>query len=198
MLTFGGMRTLLNLGGLLVVGLLAGCGASPDYEPPALPPPPPPIPAVEPAPMPEPYTPSSEAQPAPAPPPPQAAPSPPAPPPPPANSGAAAPPPPPPPADGAPTTTYVQAYPSGQWVYLADRGWVWVPSGTATVESEGVPYAYLYTPTVGWTWYVSPWGGGPYRYGPWIRHPWHPVGWHGHWVAHPRVVVRLGPGHYRR
>jgi hypothetical protein len=59
---------------------------------------------------------------------------------------------------------------------------------------EGVPYAYLYTPAYGWTWYVSPWGWGPYRYGFWVRHPWHPVGLHGYWVARPRVVVHLGRG----
>jgi hypothetical protein len=197
MLTLRGMSTSLNRRGLLLAGLLAGCGAADaDYEPPALPPPPPPIPSVEPAPMPEPYSPSSQAEPAPTSSPSQAAPSPPAlPPPPPDNSVAASPPPPP---AGDNPTTYVQTYPSGQWVYLADRGWIWVPSGTATVESDGVPYVYLYTPAAGWTWYVSPWGRGPYRYGPWIRHPWHPVGWHGYWVAYPHVVVRLGPRHYHR
>jgi hypothetical protein len=72
---------------------------------------------------------------------------------------------------------------------------MWVPANAASVDdSDGVPYTYLYTPTYGWTWYVSPWGAGPYRYGVWVRHPWHPVGWHGAWVAHPRVVVRLGGG----
>ena len=89
------------------------------------------------------------------------------------------------------------SYPTGQWVYTAGRGWVWIPSGASTADMEGVPYVYLYTPSYGWTWYVSPWGPGPYRYGVWIRHPWHPVGWHGRWVAHPGVVVRLGPGRAR-
>jgi hypothetical protein len=61
---------------------------------------------------------------------------------------------------------------------------------------EGVPYTYLYTPAYGWTWYVSPWGWGPYHYGLWARHPWHPVGLHGYWVGRPRAVVRLGRGHF--
>jgi hypothetical protein len=88
----------------------------------------------------------------------------------------------------------VYTYPTGQWVYVSGQGWVWVPAGSTTTDMEGVPYAYLYTPAYGWTWYVSPWGLGPYHYGLWYRHPWHPVGWHAHWVAHPRVVVHLGHG----
>ncbi len=103
---------------------------------------------------------------------------------------------PPPPQAGAPT---VYTYANGSWVYAADRGWVWVPAGATTTAVEGVPYAYLYTPVYGWTWYVSPWGWGAYRYGPWVAHPWHPVGWRGGWVARPHVVVRIGPhpvGHY--
>jgi hypothetical protein len=59
---------------------------------------------------------------------------------------------------------------------------------------EGTPYTYLYTPAYGWTWYVSPWGIGPYHYGIWVHHPWHPVGMHGYWVAHPHATVRLGRG----
>ena len=31
------------------------------------------------------------------------------------------------------------------------------------------PYAYLYAPTYGWTWLVSPWGFGSFRPGPWIH-----------------------------
>ena len=73
---------------------------------------------------------------------------------------------------------------------------MWVPANAATVDSEGVPYTYLYTPSYGWTWYVSPWGPGPYHYGVWVRRPWHPVGWHGAWVAGPRVTVRFGHPHY--
>jgi hypothetical protein len=85
-------------------------------------------------------------------------------------------------------------YPTGRWVYANGYGWMWVPANAASVDSDGVPYTYLYTPAYGWTWYVSPWGPGPYHYGVWVRRPWHPVGWHGAWVAHPRVVVRLGGG----
>ena len=79
-------------------------------------------------------------------------------------------------------------------MYANGYGWMWVPANAATVDDEGVPYTYLYTPTYGWTWYVSPWGPGPYRYGVWVRRPWRPVGWHGAWVAGPRVTVRFGGG----
>jgi hypothetical protein len=86
----------------------------------------------------------------------------------------------------------VYTYPTGSWIYAADRGWIWVPSGSTTTPVDGVPYTYLYTPAYGWTWYVSPWGWGGYRAGPWIAHPWRPVGWRGGWVAHPRVIGRMG------
>jgi len=129
---------------------------------------------------------------------------------PPANTGPAPtarssePPPPPPnegsigsapdaPPDAPPNAAHwAYEYPTGRWVYANGYGWMWVPASAATVDADGVPYAYLYTPRYGWTWYVSPWGVGVYRYGGWVRRPWHPVGWHGAWVAHPRVVVRLG------
>lgn len=102
--------------------------------------------------------------------------------------------------DAPPASQWVDAHPAGQWVYTTEQGWIWIPAGTVTEDVDGVPYAYFYTPRVGWTWYVSPWGGGAYRYGGWVRHPWRPHGWHGGWVAHPRVVVRLGGhrGHGRR
>ena len=74
-----------------------------------------------------------------------------------------------------------------------DYGWIWVPGGARTEEVDGVPYAYLYTPSYGWTWYLSPWGFGAYFEGPWIYHPWRPWGWRGVWVAPPHVVVRIGP-----
>ncbi|MEI9941695.1 MAG: hypothetical protein WDO69_31155 [Pseudomonadota bacterium] len=99
-------------------------------------------------------------------------------------------PPSPPPAPDSANWTY--QYPTGSWVYANGYGWVWVPANTASIEDGGVPYAYLYTPRYGWTWYVSPWGAGVYHYGGWVRRPWHPVGWGGVWVAHPSVVVRLG------
>jgi hypothetical protein len=86
------------------------------------------------------------------------------------------------------------AYPTGHWVYVENYGWVWVPADALTDDYDGVPYAYLYTPLYGWTWYVSPWGWGPYHYGIWVRHAWHPWGWHGRWVAHPYVAPHLGHG----
>jgi len=85
----------------------------------------------------------------------------------------------------------VYSYPTGQWVYADGEGWVWVPNGASTTYYEGAPYAYLYTPSYGWTWYVSPWGVGPYVYGAWVHHPWHPAGLHGYWVARPGVVRRF-------
>jgi hypothetical protein len=179
----------LHQGRLLLACLLVGCAGA-DYEAaPQAPPPPPAAPVEEPAQAPEPYTEATTTAPAApqeaAPPPPQQpapAPSPPAAPP----TGPAAP------------AQLVYSYPTGQWVYLAGRGWVWVPAGATSQELDGAPYAYLYTPAYGWTWYLSPWGWGPYHYGIWARHPWHPVGWHGYWVAHPHAAVRLGRGHFRR
>jgi hypothetical protein len=122
------------------------------------------------------------------------------------SSPPSAPPPSAAPAQDAPPSSaqWAYEYPTGRWVYANGYGWMWVPANSESVDSDGVPYTYLYTPTYGWTWYVSPWGPGPYRYGVWVRRPWHPVGWHGAWVAHPRVVVRLGGpsrhyyGHRRR
>ncbi|HXX40344.1 MAG TPA: hypothetical protein VEP50_19680 [bacterium] len=83
---------------------------------------------------------------------------------------------------------------AGQWVYSDGDGWIWVPGGAVPTVLDGVPYVYLYTPIYGWTWYVSPWGWGPYFYGAWVLHPWLPLGWHGGWVAGPGVFGRLG-GH---
>ncbi len=96
--------------------------------------------------------------------------------------------------ESPPASQWVQQYADGEWVYTSENGWIWVPAGAVTMDAEGVPYTYLYTPASGWTWYLSPWGWGPYHYGPWVRHTWRPSGWHGGWVAHPHVVVRLG-GH---
>jgi hypothetical protein len=105
---------------------------------------------------------------------------------------------PPPPVDQEvppPETRWVASYPTGQWVFTSTYGWIWVPAGSATEAVEGTPYVYLYTPAHGWTWYVSPWGWGPYHYGVWVRRPWLPRG--RYWVARPHVVVRMG-GHGRR
>jgi hypothetical protein len=80
----------------------------------------------------------------------------------------------------------------GQWVYLNDTGWTWVPSSATPVAVNDQPYVYLYTPSVGWGWSVSPWGWGPYYYGPWAGaygpgfwggyyHPGGWAGWRGAW-----------------
>jgi hypothetical protein len=181
------MNLRLHHCGLILACLLGGCGADSDDEFPAqyppAPPPAPPAPSVEPTPLPEP-PPTGSAQ---APVGTQQQPT--TPPPPPAASAQG--PTSPPPADQTPL---VQTYPDGQWVYLSGQGWVWVPNGAGSTDLDGVPYAYLYTPAYGWTWYVSPWGWGPYAYGPWFRHPWHPAGLHGYWLAHPHVGGRLGGG----
>jgi hypothetical protein len=93
------------------------------------------------------------------------------------------------PAEPPSASEWVRAYPDGQWVYQATYGWIWVPSGTAATVVDGTPYSYLYTPRFGWTWYVSPWGWGVYHYGLWVTRP---PARHRVWVAHPRIVVRLG------
>ncbi len=106
-------------------------------------------------------------------------------------------PPPPSAPEGPPSSAeWAHEYPSGRWVYANDYGWMWVPANAASEDSDGVPYTYLYRPSYGWNWYVSPWGAGAYRYGGWVRRPYRPAGYQGGWVAHPRVVVRLG-GHGR-
>jgi hypothetical protein len=121
-----------------------------------------------------------------------------APPPPPAPAPQTTPAPPPPGQVAPPPAQWVVSAANGRWVYTTDYGWIWVPAGASARISDGVPYAYLYTPTYGWTWYVSPWGPGRYHFGGWVRHAWHPAGWHGAWVATPRVFVRLGGNpHYR-
>jgi hypothetical protein len=166
----------------LILGcVVAGCAGTSENESSAFPtpPPPPPNPAVEPAPMPEPYLQADAGA--------SAAAAPAAPP----NNPA------PPSAPVPEPQSYATAYPTGQWIYTADNEWIWVPNGAGSVDFEGIPYVYLYTPSIGWNWYVSPWGPGPYVYGPWIHHPWHPVGWHGYWVAHPRVRMGLGRGRLR-
>jgi hypothetical protein len=84
---------------------------------------------------------------------------------------------------------WVRSYPEGQWVYHSAYGWIWIPSGATSTGIDGVPYTYLYTPRFGWTWYISPWGWGHYHYGLWVTRP---AGWRHIWVAHPRVVIRLG------
>lgn len=99
-----------------------------------------------------------------------------------------------------PEAQWEYTYPTGRWVYLADQGWVWIPVDADVNDEDGVPYVYLYTPLYGWTWFVSPWGWGPYRYGLWVRRPWRAWGWRGRWVAHPHSAphFRHGGGGHRR
>jgi hypothetical protein len=141
-----------------------GCGAEMELTPPAPAPPVAPLPASQ---APPPFVPGQT----------QAGTQPPA-----------------PPAEQAPPpdSQWVYSYPQGQWVYASSRGWIWVPAGTATTDVDGVPYAYLYMPVHGWTWYISPWGSGPYHGGDWVTHPWLPSGWRGAWVMHPRAGFRVG------
>jgi hypothetical protein len=95
-----------------------------------------------------------------------------------------------------PVAQWTATYPTGQWVYADGYGWMWIPNEAGSVVVDQIPYVYLYTPLYGWTWYISPWGFGPYRYGVWVHHPWHPVGWRGGWVAHPHVIVHIGGGYH--
>ena len=76
----------------------------------------------------------------------------------------------------------------GEWVYTAQDGWLWVPYGSSTTSVGVAPYVYLFAPSYGWRWFVSPWGLGPFHYGAW--------GWGPRWgygYAPPRG---LGGFHY--
>jgi len=93
--------------------------------------------------------------------------------------------------------------PSGQWVYTAQYGWVWMPHADAYTYvppgGYGEPYAYVYGPSFGWTWVVAPWIWG---WGPWpsfgVVGPRH-YGWYGHgWWRDPgrwHFAPRPGGGH---
>jgi hypothetical protein len=80
-------------------------------------------------------------------------------------------------------TTSVAVAATGQWVYTAELGYLWVPSHTVTQPVGHVPYAFLYTPEVGWAWYASPWGSGAFTNGPWVGRPW-ALGFHA-WIPGP-------------
>jgi hypothetical protein len=104
-----------------------------------------------------------------------------------------------PPQYAAPPPAQVPVQTSGEWQFLDGEGWVWVPAGTAAYNVESQPYAYLYTPTYGWTWYVSPWGWGPYYRGGWIHAPyWGRGGAWGHYYGGHAVYGHggYGGGHY--
>jgi len=89
----------------------------------------------------------------------------------------------PPPYPDSPQVTG-QTASQGEWVYTAANGWIWVPRGSTTTTVGVEPYAYLYVPSHGWGWVVSPWGVGSFHYGPWGWGPrwgvrYAPPGWGG-------------------
>jgi hypothetical protein len=74
---------------------------------------------------------------------------------------------------------------TGQWVYTAQQGWIWIPyaqSYTYVTADGSVAYEYVYYPTFGWRWVPSPWvlgigpapfwGGRGYVRFAWYAHPW--------------------------
>jgi hypothetical protein len=72
----------------------------------------------------------------------------------------------------------------GEWVYTAQYGWTWVPYGSTTMTVSQEPYVYLYAPSFGWRWFVSPWGVGPFHYGAWGWGPaWGPRYWPHGWAG---------------
>ena len=60
---------------------------------------------------------------------------------------------------------------TGEWIYTATAGYLWVPSNATTYVVGGVPAAFLYTEEGGWTWYASPWGEGKFKLGAWVARP---------------------------
>ena len=96
-----------------------------------------------------------------------------------------------PPPQAMPPQVAVQS--GGEWQYMDGEGWVWVPTGTAAYNVESQPYVYLYTPSYGWTWYVSPWGWGPYYRGGWVHSPYWGRGAWGHYAGGHPV---FGGAHY--
>jgi hypothetical protein len=99
-------------------------------------------------------------------------------------------------APAPPAQVAVQA--GGEWQYLDGEGWVWVPAGTTAYNVGAQPYVYLYTPSYGWTWYVSPWGWGPYYRGGWVHAPyWGRGGAWGHYYGgHPVYGHGYGGGYH--
>jgi hypothetical protein len=91
----------------------------------------------------------------------------------------------------------VQDTSQGQWVWTSQYGWVWVPAEAMPVAVEGEPYVYLYRPTFGWTWYVSPWGwDGPVGGWGWAR-PWYGSYWGPRYHVYAPPAVQVAPPAYR-
>lgn len=126
--------------------------------------------------------------------------------------------PPPPPAQppSAPeqldSSVAAQSPSTGQWVFTNQYGWVWMPYGAQYVYEPTVegayPYSYLYYPSYGWTWVVSPWvwGWGPWphfgywgpRYFVWYHgFGWHRPGW-GYYAFRSGWVPPYGHAPYYR
>jgi uncharacterized membrane protein YgcG len=86
----------------------------------------------------------------------------------------------------------------GEWVYTAQYWWTWVPYGSTTTTVSAEPYVYLYAPSFGWRWFVSPWGVGPFHYGAWGWGPaWGPRYWpHGWAGGHYAPYVGRGAVHF--
>jgi hypothetical protein len=89
---------------------------------------------------------------------------------------------------------------SGQWVYTAQYGWVWMPHAAAYtyLPAGAYPDMYLYVPAYGWRWVVAPWvwgiGPRPYFgvYG-FARFPWYGRGY-GRWYGFHGGPVWAGRG----
>ncbi len=79
-------------------------------------------------------------------------------------------------------------------------GGFWVPAGSVASEvaseTDTEPYVYLYAPSFGWSWFISPWGGGPFFVGPWVHAPRHYSGSYRHYGGYPyyRGPRTVGPG----
>ena len=85
----------------------------------------------------------------------------------------------------------------GQWVQTSEYGWVWVPAEAMPLEVQGEPYVYLYRPTLGWTWSVSPWGwDGPVGGWGWAR-PWYGSYWGPSYQVYAPRAVNVAPPAYR-
>jgi hypothetical protein len=115
---------------------------------------------------------------------------------------------------------------TGQWVFTAQYGWVWMPYGetfTYLPPDGSTPSMYVYYPEAGWCWVVAPWlwglgprphfvsGPGPYVWfgiglGHWygFAGPYRHWGWPGRaywygggWHGVGRVYAGPGPGRWR-
>jgi len=88
---------------------------------------------------------------------------------------------------------------SGQWVYTAQQGWIWIPYGpsyTYVTADGSLAYEYVYYLTFGWHWAPSPWvlGIGPARF--WGVRGYARFAWHAHpWFGVHRYYG--GPAHVR-